>query len=276
MKALTKYLLFTGLLFLAASCFDEPGTDILLDNVAEIEIQQATTSGGLDVAFSYLKALDGLSVRDSIRVNLVGPQKSTPINVSFTIDATSTAVAGVHYDLVTTNTVVIPANSSYGYIYFNVLDDNIEAGELWKVKFNLTAADGGATLSPSFSTFTRSIRAQCPFIRADFVGSYSTLEPGYGTYTNIASADGTNVNAVRINNFWDFGGNVQYVFNPNSANPTVTLPTQSVVMGGVTYTVSQNGAASYDPCTGNFIVPYRVANAGGTTLDTNTHTFTKD
>lgn len=275
MKIVTKYLLFTGLLFFAASCFEDPGTEILIDSGAVIEIEEAATSSGLDVAKSYEKALDGTGVLDSIRVNLVGPQKSTPTNVSFTVDASSTAVSGFHYNLITTNTVVIPANESFGFIYFTVLDDNIAAGELWKLKINLTAADGGAQLSALYSTFTRGIRAQCPFLRSMFVGTYSTNEPGYGTYTNIASAHPTIANAIVIDNFWDFGGVVRYEFSTNSSSPTVTLPTQSVVMGGVTYTVSQNGAGSYDPCTGNFTVPYRVANGAGVTQDTNTHTFTK-
>jgi hypothetical protein len=160
MKILTKYLLLSGLLFFAASCFEDPGTDILIDSGAVIEIAEAGTSAGAEVNKSYVKVLDGAGIRDSIRVNLVGPQKSVPTNVAFTIDASSTAVPGTHYNLITTNTVVIPANASYGMIYFTVLDDNIVSGELWKLKINLTSADGGAKLSALYSTFTRGIRVQ--------------------------------------------------------------------------------------------------------------------
>ncbi|MFN9502775.1 MAG: hypothetical protein ACK57K_15765, partial [Chryseotalea sp.] len=98
----------------------------------------------------------------------------------------------------------------------------------------------------------------------------------YGTYTNVATAHPTIANAINIDNFWDFGGVVRYEFSTNSASPTVTLPTQNVTMGGVAYTVSQNGAASYDPCNFSFVVPYRVVRiSDNSTRDTNTHTFTK-
>jgi len=158
MKAIYKIFIFIGLLAFVSACFDDPGTELLLDNVAVIEINEATTATGLDISKSYKRVMDGINIKDSIRVNLVGPQKSTPINVTFTIDPASTAVAGTHYSLLTTGSVTIPANKSFGYIYFEVIDDKILPGESWKLKFSLTAADGGATISAKYGVFTRTIR----------------------------------------------------------------------------------------------------------------------
>ncbi|MBL7871874.1 MAG: hypothetical protein JNM78_09710 [Cyclobacteriaceae bacterium] len=275
MKTIYKIFTFVGLLAVVSACFDDPGTDILLNNAAVIEINEATTAGGLDVSKSYNRVTDGKRIKDSIRVNLVGPQKSQAITVNFTVEPTSTAVAGTHYALITTNTVSIAANSSFGFIYFEVIDDNILPGEIWKLKIKLTSSDGSTTISSKYGEFTRSIRTLCSFNRANFVGTYSTLEPGYGTYDNVSIADPANANGIIINNFWDFGGVVKYTFNPSST--AVTLPTQDVVMGdGVTYVVAGSSPATYNSCTYSFVVPYTVRRKSDNALfDTNTHTFTK-
>lgn len=275
MKSIYKLFMFVGLLAFVSACYDDPGTDVLLDNVAVLEINEATTATGLDISKSYNRTTDGKRIKDSIRVNLVGPQRGTPINVTFAIDAASTAVAGTHYALITTGSVTIPANSSFGFIYFEIIDDNILPGEVWKLKFSITGNDGNATVSSKYGVFTRSIRTLCAFNRANFIGTYSTLEPGYGTYDNTSIADPTNANTIIINNFWDAQGSVKYILDP--ASNKVTLPTQDVVMNdGVTYVVSAGAQGTYDACTYSFVVPYKVnRKSDGALFDSNTHTFTK-
>mgnify|MGYP001806406996 CR=1 FL=1 len=277
MKKILKYLFSAGIIFLAASCYDDPGTEIIFDGL-EIEINEATLAGGVIASKAYVRANDGIAKRDSIRINLAGAHQNSAVSVGFSLDASNTAVAGVHYNLLSTSPVEIPANSSFTYIYFEVLADNIEQGENWTLKFNLTSTTAGE-LSANYSSFTRGLQILCPFVRNNFLGSYSCLEPGYGTYavTFTADTDPARPNSIVVNNFWDFGGVVRYEFSTNSSSPSVTLPTQSVVMGGNTYTVSQNGAASYNPCEYSFVVPYRVVlTATGVTQDTNVHTFTKN
>lgn len=278
MKAIYKFFVFAGLLALASACFDDPGTDILLDDVAVIEINEATTATGTDISKSYNRVTDGNRIKDSIRVNLVGPQRSTPTVVNFAVDASSTAVAGTHYALITNGSVTIPANASYGFIYFEVIDDNILPGESWKLKFNLTGADGGATISTKYGVFTRTIRTLCAFNRANFVGTYATTEPGYGTYDNVSSADPADPNSILINNFWDAGATVKYTFSTTSTAVTLvtTTFTANLGAGNEQWTVSANGPATYDACLYSFVVPYKVVRvATGATFDTNTHTFVK-
>lgn len=277
MKAIYKLFVFAGLLAFASACFDDPGTDILLDSGAVIEIQEATTATGLDISKSYNRVTDGNTLKDSIRVNLVGPQQGSAVTVNFSIDATSTAVAGTHYNLITTGSVTIPANSSYGFIYFEVIDDNIAPGEIWKLKFNLTGATG-ATVSTKYGAFTRSIRTLCAFNRANFVGTYATTEPGYGTYDNVSTADPADANSILINNFWDAGATVKYTFSTTTTAVTLVTSTFTANLGAGNeqWTVSANGAATYDACTYSFVVPYKVVRVStGATIDTNTHTFVK-
>jgi hypothetical protein len=259
------------------ACFSDPGTDIKLTNVAVVEIDQATTSGGADVSKSYSRVPGGPTlVKDSIRVNLVGPQRASDTNVSFAIDPTSTAVAGTHYSLISTGSIVIPAKKSFGFIYFNVRPQNINAGEIWKMKVNLTTAD--VPVNANYATFTRSIRISCSYARSSFVGPYKCLEPGYATYDVTITADATDPNTVINSNFWDVGASIKYVFN---AAGTVSIPLQTFTAnsgnGNEPHSVvSQATGTSFDACTGRFVVPYTVKRVGsGLTVDTNTHTFTK-
>ena len=137
------------------SCFSDPGTDIKLSSGGSVEINEATTSAGLDITKTYSKA--AATVKDSLRVNLVGPQRASNTNVAFTIDAASTAVVGTHYNLVSQNTIVIPSNKSFGFIYFNVLSQNINSGETWKMKVVLSSSD--VPVSVNYGKFTRSMKA---------------------------------------------------------------------------------------------------------------------
>jgi hypothetical protein len=274
MKSICKLLMFIAVVAFVSACNDDPGADILLDNVGVLEISEATTATGLDISKSYDRVPDGNRIKDSIRVNLVGPQKNTPIKVPFSIDPASTAVAGTHYAMITTNSLTIPANSSFGFIYFEVIDDNILPGEIWKLKFSLTGNGANATVSSQYGVFTRSISILCPFSRANFIGTYTTNEQGYGTYDNVVTADTVNANGIIINNFWDFGGSVNYVLDPISNK--VTVPTQDVVMGGVTYVVSTGAQGTYDACSYSFVVPYKInRKSDGALFDENTYTFTK-
>ena len=272
MRSIRSLIILTASMFIASSCFEDPGTDIIYED-ASIEIQEATTASGVRVGKAYDRLNDGIAKKDSIRINLVGAHRSSAVNVSFAIDdSKTTAVAGLHYNLITPEGgVSIPANSSYGYVYYEILSDNIEPGENWDLKFDLTSAD--VELNPNFDSFTRVIRISCPFVRPNFLGAFNANEPGYGDYTVTFSEDATDATTIVADNFWDFGGVVKYKFN---ANGTVTLAPQDVVMGGVTYVVSAGtGAATYDACEQKFIVPYKVnRKSDNALLDNNTHTFT--
>jgi len=66
---------------------------------------------------------------DSILVQLVGPQVSTPTVVNFSVRSTSTAVEGTHFTFspAGTRTVTIPANSSSAYILVNTIPNSVAA-----------------------------------------------------------------------------------------------------------------------------------------------------
>lgn len=267
-------ILTIGLMAMLTSCFDDPGNEIVLDNVAIIEINEATTAGGADLSKTYNRLIDGRRLRDSLQVNLIGPARGTPVTVNFTVAgvAPNAAQAGFHFNMLTQGSVTIPANKNVAFIYYEVIDDNIAPNEpVWKFRVTLTGADGGATLDANRAVFTRGLRTLCPYLRSNFVGTYSANEPGYGTYDVVFSVDPSDANGIINSNFWDEGWTIRYQLTAAGA---VTIPTQSVVIGANTFTVDSPSAGTYDPCTFRMVVPYRVRR-GATTLDNNTHTFTK-
>jgi hypothetical protein len=269
MKAILNRLSIILAFFALVSCFDDPGTDILWGSEAYFELDRAGQPNPT-VNNTFERLNNGTKYPFSAKVNLMGRPQSKDVVVNYTI--TGTAVEGVHYNKLSAGTsLTIPSGSNSATINFEHLSDNLNSGETWTLIITLT---GGDLPLSKYIVVTHNLRITCSFNRANFVGNYNTLEPGYGTYTNVATADGSNANAIRVDNFWDFGGNVQYIFNP--ANNTLSLPTQDVVMGGVTYVVAQNGTATYDACTYGFTVPYKVnRKSDGASFDTNVHTFTK-
>lgn len=97
----------------------------------------------LPASFSgiYVRVNDGQSTPSGYNVVLVGAQKSTPVNFSFeVVDTASTAIENLHYT-VESNSGVIPANSNRGEIPIQILDDNINPGEVLTLVLRLTSAD---------------------------------------------------------------------------------------------------------------------------------------
>lgn len=185
-------------------------------------------------------------------------------------------MAGVHYDLVSNGSTTIPANSSFGYIYFDVYADNIAAFEVWKLTFELSG--GEVQVSENYATFTRSMRITCPFDIDAFVGTYTCVEPGYSgsPYTTVFTLD-TDANTVVNDNFWDTGDAIKYVFSPTGG---VTINAQNIGpydVGRGPELLTVTGTGTYDACEESFIVDYVVATeSDNIPLDQNTHTFTKN
>jgi len=64
---------------------------------------------------------------DTIYVQLVGPQTSSPLDVNFSVRGTSTAVEGTNYNFrpAGNRKVTIPANSSVGYLLVDMIPNSI-------------------------------------------------------------------------------------------------------------------------------------------------------
>jgi hypothetical protein len=277
MKHIFKiFILFIGVSLVA--CFDDPGTDIVWGDKAYIELDRAGQPNPV-VNNQYNRLNDGTKYPLNVQVNLMGRPQSEDVTINFEIESGSTAIEGVHYNRLSTgNSIVIPAGQNTATVPFEVIADNIDpdapgtADDLFII-FNIT---GGDLPLSKYVRATFNLKTLCPFLRSNFLGAYTANEPGYGMYDVNFTADATDPNTIVADNFWDFGGVVKYLFVVTGTTGSITLPTQDVVMGANTYTVSQNGTTTTNSCGDSFVVPYKVVlKSTGATQDTNTHTFTK-
>lgn len=126
-----------------------------------------------------------------------------------------------------------------------------------------------AKVTKSGSSYTITPVAEAASVDVSaFVGAYDCDEPGYAVYTVHFTA-GDEPGVIVNDNFWDSGAEIEYVLDVCG---TVTIPSQTFA-AGATYTVT--GSGTYDPNTEQIIVDYVVKNAAGSTVDSNTHTFTR-
>jgi hypothetical protein len=89
---------------------------------------------------------------DSVKIQLVGPQRTTPTTVTFEVDPSSTGVNGVDYTKLTHtgNTAVIPANESFVWLKYRFTKPAAGSKTL---KLNLLSGDN-VGLSQNFKTIT--------------------------------------------------------------------------------------------------------------------------
>lgn len=80
----------------------------------------------------------------SIGVQLIGPQRSADLSVAYTVDATSTAIAGTHYNITTPSPVTLAANTSSVPVTISLIAGSVPAGQERRLILNLVGADGVA------------------------------------------------------------------------------------------------------------------------------------
>jgi hypothetical protein len=102
-----------------------------------------------------------LRTTDTIFVQLVGPQQSSPIDLNFSVATTSTAVAGTHYNFRPSGAtkVTIPANSSVGYLLVDLIPTSIPAASTTTFPLIINL-EGNDQIKPSgnYKTFTLTLR----------------------------------------------------------------------------------------------------------------------
>lgn len=98
----------------------------------------------------------------TLEVQLIGPQRSEALSVAFSVDAGNTdAVDGVHYELVTSSPVTIPANSSQAEITINVLPSPLDDDEFRQLALTLEGSDE-VPASENLKNYTLTINGQTP------------------------------------------------------------------------------------------------------------------
>ncbi|WP_266367582.1 hypothetical protein [Tellurirhabdus rosea] len=160
-----KYILGLGVMALSlTSCFENPSN--LYEGPALVEFKNPRAGFATQPTNNTANAIRTRTIRqaigrDSIAVQLVGPQRGVATEIPYTVAETSTAREGVNFNFVgTKGTVTIPANSSVGYLILQVLPAiPATAPATQTVSLALTLT-GTEEIKPSenYKTFTFTIR----------------------------------------------------------------------------------------------------------------------
>lgn len=79
----------------------------------------------------------------TVEVQLIGEQQSSDLSVNFNVNGeSSTAEAGVHYNIVTSSPVTISSGTSEVVVEIELIEGSLEAGEEVELYLDLEGADG--------------------------------------------------------------------------------------------------------------------------------------
>jgi hypothetical protein len=276
MKRNYTYIILCAVMMFITACYDDPGTDIVIGNEAYLELDRAGQPNP-SVSMEFNQDPDGTTAPQimDVQVNILGRVQKTNVTAAFEVDPSSTAIAGVHYNVLTTGAVTIPAGSTSADIEIQVLPDGFDPDNdtaPWTLIFRLT---GGDLPLSKYVQVTYNLSGKCAYALSTFTGLYNSNEPGYGNYDVHFTADAA-ANTVINDNFWDAGAVIKYVFDP--ATETVTIPSQEFTsdIGSGPETLIVTGTGTFSACTGDFAVNYTVKRkSNNSTVDSNKHTFTK-
>lgn len=149
MKNILKYTFVIGLISLMFTACKKEYQTYKGPSVVEFSPAIKSRSQGTVAAPGY----------DSVKVQLVGPQRPANLELSYTIDPKSTAVEGNHYTIPNLGKLIIPANSSFGYIRVNLvpgsIPNNLTASQK-KLIFNLVG-NTEVPASVNYQTYTLTV-----------------------------------------------------------------------------------------------------------------------
>jgi hypothetical protein len=139
MKKILNISLIVLVMTALSSCFKE--NKQLFDSVTLVEFQDAVVnSNALGKTFPLLTSTNAVQTK-VLRINLVGVQRDKDEVIKFSIDPTeSTAIAG-------TNSITIPAKSSFGELKVNILKAPAQAGKTASLVFVLEG--NGSDINPN-------------------------------------------------------------------------------------------------------------------------------
>ncbi|GAA0879685.1 hypothetical protein GCM10009119_26540 [Algoriphagus jejuensis] len=158
MKLNKIYVILTSIIasMTMMGCFSEQGDDVILQD-SFVEFEDGRLPNGRTVSFVVLDP-DQTDIVE-LQVNRVSTNSSTPITVDISVDPTSTAIAGVHYEFAA-QSVTIPAGQFLASVKVKVLTGNIVPSETPDLVLKMTSASG-AEISTSYGDLLLALRVIC-------------------------------------------------------------------------------------------------------------------
>lgn len=140
-----KYLFIFVIITSITACF--PDNDKAFDGPTVLEFKPISRTVKSTAAAGSADAL----------IQLVGPQLGAPLNLTFNVDPTSTAVSGRHYNLPASGTVTLAANSSSVMLPISLVPGSVTSASGVRLIINLDQAAGGIQPNPNFRKYTLTI-----------------------------------------------------------------------------------------------------------------------
>ncbi|GAA5035077.1 hypothetical protein GCM10011506_28560 [Marivirga lumbricoides] len=192
MRKILNILYVMVLIPLMTGCFDEPGTSTLITDFTDtgfVEIVEA--SGGASRNKAFVAVPDGENVNSSITVSYGGAVSASQVSITYEIDTeASTAIEGVDFVLLSSNTITIPAGEYTAPINFEVVDDNLEVDNPVTIVFRIVQAS--VPILEEYSEVSITLSVSCP-APAGIFGTYDAVT----TETSPAGCNGV-TNVVEI------------------------------------------------------------------------------
>jgi len=274
------------------SCFEEPGTDILLE-ASEISIADASEVGGTERRIVVIP--DGNEVDLSIDVELIGQASSAGVTVSLEVDTDqSTAIEGVDVNFPNGKDVTIPAGEFRAPLNFTVNDDGLDPDT--PLTLVLRIANSSIAINENLNEVSLSLIGICPpdlFDYTTLAGTYTVTSSGestdgcpannpivdleYGPVTlTLDSETDTEINFTVSEAFgglyigwyddcYGYGFETAQTMVVNKETGAIAIDASSAFTGD-DFSIT----GSVDPCNGNFV--YSWTNVFG---DTGTNSFVK-
>jgi len=174
------YTLFAAVMVMSLSgCFEDAGTDILLD-ANQISIADASETGKAERRIVVIQ--DGQSTAETVRLELIGPAQNQDVTATIGVDAAeASGIEGVDFEI-PNKTITIPAGSFSAPITINVNDDVLDPDTPLSLVLEIT--DANIDINQAYESFAMTLIGICPPDAYD----YSTL---VGTYTVTSSGEST-------------------------------------------------------------------------------------
>jgi hypothetical protein len=253
MKKVFK-ILFVLIVAIAISpaCNEEVGFDAITNGFdSSLESNLVFLNGNM------LYEVENNSVADvtiPLKLQVWGPLSASPVTVDVTVNsALSTAESPKHYSLASSS-VTIPANKGGAILNLVMHTANFEKGDTVLLVMNMSSDEIASDLYASTANLQLSKKPECPFDIKTFTGGYIANETGYGEYNVSFTADAAVPNRIWQTNFWDWTNDL-LAFDLDPVTGIVTVPSQSITMGGSEWEVV--GSGTFDPCTGIMIVDFQ-------------------
>lgn len=219
-----------------------------------------------------------------IPVTLIGGRNQPidqPVDVTVAVDPSSTAVEGVEFNLVTSQTT-IPAGEMTANVVIEVLSENLDPFDPQTVVLDITSSD--LTISED-STTEIVLQAACEYDLSGFIGSYNVTQSGmFGAGTYVAEvSEGPEPNTLLVENLRSPGSQTIIELSTDPTNPTITF--RSEELGAALYvhssygdtwaTTITPGDSSYGSCDNALNLEFKLCVSVGCFAGTSVHEMVK-